>query len=81
MARLPRIVVPGQALNIVQRGNNRQTCIFAKADYQFCLDSLTSSSARYSFHVRAHMLMTNRVHLLVRPEKPRSQSFNDPLIP
>jgi putative transposase len=31
MARLPRIVIPGQPQHIIQRGNNRQT-IFANDD-------------------------------------------------
>jgi hypothetical protein len=34
MARWPRIVVCGQPLPIIQRDNNRQTCLFADDDYQ-----------------------------------------------
>src|SRR3990170_960331 len=40
MARLPRIVVPGQPLHIIQRGNNRQSCFFADDDHCFYLASL-----------------------------------------
>ena len=45
MARLPRIVVPGQPLHIVQRGNNRQAVFFADADYRRYLDDLREASA------------------------------------
>jgi REP element-mobilizing transposase RayT len=40
MSRLPRIVVRGQALHIIQRGNNRQACFFADDDYRYYLDCL-----------------------------------------
>lgn len=40
MARVQRIVVPGQALHIVQRGNNRQPVFFAEEDYLFYLEVL-----------------------------------------
>ena len=33
MARMPRIVVPGQALHIIQRGNNRQDVFFVADDH------------------------------------------------
>jgi len=33
MARLPRIVVPGLPLHIIQRGNNRLPVFFADEDY------------------------------------------------
>lgn len=32
MARVQRIVVPGRALHIVQRGNNRQPVFFVEED-------------------------------------------------
>jgi putative transposase len=68
MARLPRIVIPGQALHIIQRGNNRQPCFFADDDYRYYLDSLKDAAARYGGQVHAYVLMTNHVHLLLTPE-------------
>jgi putative transposase len=68
MARLPRIVVPGQALHIIQRGNNRQPCFFADDDYRFYLDCLKDAAKRHGAQVHAYVLMTNHVHLLLTPE-------------
>ncbi|MEK7207753.1 MAG: transposase [Pseudomonadota bacterium] len=74
MARLPRIVVPGQPLHIIQRGNNREPCFFADEDYRFYLDSLKDASSRYGCRVHAYVLMTNHVHLLLTPEAVESPS-------
>lgn len=74
MARLPRIVLEGQALHIVQRGNNRQPCFFAEDDYRFYLDSLKEAAMRYGCSVHAYVLMTNHVHLLLTPERPAAPS-------
>ena len=40
MARLPRLVIPGHPLHIIQRGNNRQAVFYAEEDYHTYLDSL-----------------------------------------
>jgi putative transposase len=74
MARLPRIVVPGQALHIVQRGNNRHPTFFSNMDYQFYLDSLAVSAECYGCAIHAYVLMTNHVHLLLTPEAKESPS-------
>ncbi|VUD50959.1 hypothetical protein TDB9533_01325 [Thalassocella blandensis] len=37
MARRPRLYVEGCAQHIVQRGNNRDACFYADADYAFYL--------------------------------------------
>ena len=68
MARLPRIVVPGQPLHIVQRGNNRQAVFFADADYRRYLEDLREASAANGCAVHAYALMTNHVHLFLTPE-------------
>ena len=75
MARLPRIIVPGQALHIIQRGNNRQPCFFANVDYRYYLDSLIEATTRFGGHVHAYVLMTNHVHLLLTPESPETPSM------
>jgi putative transposase len=75
MARLPRIIVPGQALPIIQRGNNRQACFFADADYLYYLDSLIDAATRFGGHVHAYVLMTNHVHLLITPENVETPSM------
>ena len=40
MARLPRIVVPGQPQLIIQRGNNRLDVFATDAAYQFFRNAL-----------------------------------------
>jgi putative transposase len=67
MARLPRNVVPGQALHIIQRGNNRQAVFFAVADYRFYHECLCKAATRYGCAVHAYVFMTNHVHLLMTP--------------
>lgn len=74
MSRWPRIIVPGQALHILQRGNNRQACFFADVDYRFYLSSLKEAAARFGGRVHAYVLMTNHVHLLLTPECPETPS-------
>ncbi len=74
MARLPRIVIPGQPLHIVQRGNNRQPCFFTDADYRFYLASLQEASTRYGCRIHAYVLMTNHLHLLLTPESAEAPS-------
>lgn len=67
MARLPRIVIPGQALHLIQRGNNRQATFFTDDDYRFYLECLHDASARHACAIHAYALMTNHVHLLLTP--------------
>ncbi len=67
MARRPRHVVPGQALHLIQRGNNRQAIFFADGDYQFYYEALQDAAHRYQCAVHAYVFMTNHVHLLLTP--------------
>jgi putative transposase len=68
MARMPRIVVPGQALHIIQRGNNRQPVFFRREDYPIYLEALQQAAVSHGCAVHAYVLMTNHVHLLLTPE-------------
>lgn len=53
MPRIPRIAVPGFALHVVQRGNNRQAVFFDRSDYVSYLNTLFESAARYDVSVHA----------------------------
>ena len=64
MARQPRIVIPGQAMHIVQRGNNRQATFYAKDDYRKYLDMLFDYAEQSECWIHAYVLMTNHIHLL-----------------
>ena len=68
MARAPRLVIPGQPLHLIQRGNNRSVSFFADEDYQFYCDTLLQASRRFGCAIHAYVLMTNHVHLLLTPD-------------
>ena len=67
MARPPRLVVAGQPLHIIHRGNNRQAVFFGEEDYQRFLSDLTEAAGKFRCNVHAYVLMTNHFHLLVTP--------------
>jgi putative transposase len=74
MPRIPRIAVPGIALHIVQRGNNRQAVFFRSADCIHYLNLLFESAERYDVSVHAFVCMTNHVHILLTPGNEGSAS-------
>ncbi|MCW5209748.1 hypothetical protein VU10_06165, partial [Desulfobulbus sp. US1] len=57
MPRRPRIIVPGNPLHIIQRGNNRQACFFADEDYLFYLDWLEKYARISRCSIHAFVLM------------------------
>lgn len=67
MARRPRIILPGYTQHVVQRGNNRQACFFAAADYRQYHEDLITVAARQGCAIHAYVLMPNHVHLLLTP--------------
>jgi putative transposase len=72
MARQARIVVPGAAHHVTQRGNNRQDIFFVDGDRRVYLCYLRESAVKYGLGVSAYCLMTNHVHLVVIPEREES---------
>jgi len=67
LARLPRFVLPGQPLHVIQRGIGRQNIFRSDEDYQFYLDRLFDASNKHQCDIHAYVLMTNHVHFLVTP--------------
>ena len=67
MPRQSRLVLPGVALHIIQRGNNRQACFRGDGDYLLYLLHLRELATRHGCAVHAYCLMTNHVHLLMTP--------------
>lgn len=64
MARLPRIVVPGQVLHTIQCGPNRQPCFFADGDGRY-LDGLREATTRFGDarlrpHIRVRRFASGR---------------------
>jgi REP-associated tyrosine transposase len=62
-----RLILPGVAVHIIQRGNNRVACFRSDSDYLVYLAHLRQLSEKYDCAVHAYCLMTNHVHLLVTP--------------
>jgi putative transposase len=65
---MPRPVVPGQPLHLIQRGNNRTTSFVDGEDYECYLRALREGSRRAGCAIHAYVLMTNHVHVLLTPE-------------
>ena len=68
MPRIARVVVPGVLHHVTQRGNNRQDVFLTDGDREFYLGLLRKRSVQYGLEVLGYCLMTNHVHLLVRPQ-------------
>ncbi|WP_286272261.1 transposase [Thalassotalea hakodatensis] len=75
MARLPRIDLPNIPQHIIQRGNNRQACFYHEKDFKAYLNWLKYYSLKEDVAIHAWVLMTNHVHLLCTPKKPKAVSF------
>jgi len=69
MARLARVVLPGYPHHITQRGNRRQDVFFNDSDYEYYLELLRQWCAYEGIEIWAYCLMTNHVHLIVKPKK------------
>ena len=74
MARLPRLVIPGQPQHVIVRGNNRSEIFCVEADYRFYLEKLKLACEKHGCQVHAYILMTNHVHLLITPQEASSLS-------
>lgn len=67
MARLPRLIVPGQPHHVIQTGNNNQPVFLDAEDYQTFLGWLRTAAKNYKVAIHAYVLMPNHLHLLVTP--------------
>ena len=68
MARMARVVVPGMAHHVTQRGNRRQRTFFRKDDYRAYVELMAEWCGRCGVGVWGYCLMPNHVHLIVVPE-------------
>ena len=71
MSRLPRLIIPGVPLHIVQRGHNRSAVFLDANDCRYYRQLLFETSRRFDCAIHAYVLMTNHVHLLVTPNEER----------
>jgi putative transposase len=67
MPRTARIVIPGAAHHVTQRGNNGQDVFFVDSDRRAYLELLGEQSLRFGFKVEGYCLMTNHVHVVGVP--------------
>jgi REP element-mobilizing transposase RayT len=74
MPRAVRIVVPGVAHHITQRGNNRADVFFVEEDRRVYLELLRRGAERHGLRVEGYCLMTNHVHVVAVPEREESLS-------
>ncbi len=72
MARQARVVLPGVAHHVTQRGNDRQDVFFVDEDRRVYLSYLRDSAERYGLGVSAYCLMANHIHLIVTPAREES---------
>ncbi|HWD23664.1 MAG TPA: transposase [Burkholderiales bacterium] len=67
MPRPLRLILPGVAVHIIQRGNNRVACFRQDSDCLVYLSHLQELAEKHECAVHAYCLMTNHVHLLLTP--------------
>ena len=67
MARLPRLVVPGQAHHLVQRGHNAQPVFIDDEDRRQYLAALRDALRAHTVVLHAYALLDDAVQLLLRP--------------
>ena len=72
MARLPRIVVPGQPLHIMHRGNNRQNIFESDEDMFRIRDDIAVSLKKADCSLHAYVIMTNHLHFLLTPNNEKA---------
>jgi putative transposase len=65
--RTARIVIPGLAHHVVQRGNRRQRIFFTNGDCRHYVATLAEACARDRVQCLAWCLMPNHVHLILKP--------------
>ncbi len=68
MARLARVVVPGEAHHVTQRGNRREAVVFGDDDYRAYLALISGAAQRAGAAIWSYCLMPNHVHFIIVPE-------------
>ena len=72
MARIARVVVPEYPHHIIQRGNNRAKIFSAIKTRKKYLKLLKDYAQKHHVSVLAYCLMSNHVHLLLKPHQAES---------
>ena len=72
MPRRPRVVFPGVAHHITQRGNNRQPVFLSSGHRKLYLHLLRQYAGRSAIRILGYCLMPNHVHIVAIPERENS---------
>lgn len=72
MARLSRIVLPGQAHHVALLGHNRQRIVDDLEDRRRFMDVLRDAALVHRVDVHAWALLEDRIHLMVTPREQAS---------
>lgn len=72
MPRRARIVVPGLAHHITQRGNNQQQVFDTDFDRKLFLDLLKTAAAKDGLTIWGYCLMSNHFHVIAVPQAEHS---------
>ncbi len=79
MGRIARVVVPGLAHHVTQRGNRRADVFFEDADRYAYLNLVRHYARIHDIEIWAYCLMTNHIHFIAVPkcENGLSLAFRD----
>ncbi len=72
MPRKKRIILPGYAHHVTQRGNYRQFVFEEQRDYRKYCEWMSEYSKEYELDILAYCLMGNHVHFIVIPQRRES---------
>jgi len=72
MARIPRVVLPGAAHHITQRGIRRFDIFRDRDDRKLYVKLFAESSSLHGLRICSYCLMTNHIHFIAIPEEPDS---------
>ena len=67
MARPLRLHIPGMLYHVMSRGNAKQAIFTDDSEYEYFLERLEVSTARFGIRCPAYCLMPNHLHLVLEP--------------
>ena len=71
MPRVPRISSSTQMYHVILRGIDKRNIFLSKDDYEKFLYYILKAREKSDFSIYAYCLMTNHVHILMKPESDR----------
>ena len=69
MPRPLRPIADGLIYHVINRGNNRQIVFETEGDFQAFLTAIADLKQRKPFDLYGYCLMSNHIHLLIRPRE------------